>query len=183
MTQNNSTETKQFRFSPTKPFYAWVGASDLALEAIRKGAADLQLQLEGRLNALQADAKALPERTQARLVELRTQLRTQLAETLVERRPTFDELAARGHSVVAKARVETSDQVQTAAEAVQDTAAATQEVVDDATQRVQDTAADLATTPVEPNPDDEVVVSVTAEVDPDLDAPSSGTAPAGKPSR
>lgn len=103
------------RFDPNTAFYAWVGASDLALEAARKAAAEVQSQIEearAQLRDLQRDPKSAVGHarsriqgqldTAARQLEQRaTELRTNLG-SLVD----WDGLAARGQRVVRKGEPE-----------------------------------------------------------------------------
>ena len=93
-----TTKNKQFRFDATRPFYAAVGAGDLALELARTATADVQaraskVELEpkalrdqaltlvnSRVEELQGDAKKAQAAFEARLTELQ-----QDAKSLPER--------------------------------------------------------------------------------------------------
>lgn len=112
------------RFDPSTAFYAWVGASDLALEAARKAAAEVQIQLEEarlHLRDFQKDPKGVVD-------QARTRMQTQLdiaARQLEQRKADlrnnlgglvdWEALAARGHRVVGKGGTEPVDPQQPAA--------------------------------------------------------------------
>jgi len=111
------------RFDPSTAFYAWVGASDLALEAARKAATEVQTQLEEarlQLRDLQRDPKGAVDqartRVQAQLDTAARQLEQRAAElrTHLGSRVDWDALAARGHRVVGKGGTEPVDPQQPA---------------------------------------------------------------------
>ena len=99
------------RFDPSTAFYAWVGASDLALEAARKAAAEVQTQLEGarlQLRDLQKDPKGAVDQARSRVQSQLDTAARQLEQRAAELRTNlgglvdWDGLAARGHRVVGK---------------------------------------------------------------------------------
>jgi hypothetical protein len=114
--------TQQFKFDATTPFFAAVGAGDLAVHFARSAAHDVQTRISGldlepnalreqartafaarvdelnkdvesRVSALQAEAKALPSRVEALINERMGELNI-----------TYADLAARGQVLVARVR-------------------------------------------------------------------------------
>ena len=99
------------RFDPSTAFYAWVGASDLALEAARKAAAEVQTQLEEarlQLKDLQKDPKGAVDqartRMQAQLDTAARQLEQRAADLRnnLGRVVDWEGLAVRGQRIVGK---------------------------------------------------------------------------------
>ena len=90
------------KFDATKPFYAWIGAAELAVEKLRESAADVQERdlkaFAGQVGAqfsksfddlveeLQKDLESLPRNAQARLEKLPQELKAlpKRLESLVE---------------------------------------------------------------------------------------------------
>jgi hypothetical protein len=119
-----ATKTTSHKFDAAAPLYAWVGAADLALSAVRKAAADF-------------DARTLG--TQAR------QRVTGRLEGLVgEAQTGFEELVTRGRSAVAKLRDESvSGDVEILrddAEPVRDVAVEVEKAAAEAAEKVEQTA-------------------------------------------
>src|SRR6187401_1308000 len=108
----------------TKPFYAYVGAADLAVEYVRKAATDVQSQiedvrkrdpkafldtLEARFTGLQADAKAFPKQAEARYKGIQADAKTYPAKAqarLDELQAELKALPKRVEKLVAELQVE-----------------------------------------------------------------------------
>ena len=97
------------RFDASTAFYAWVGASDLALEAARKAAAEAQTQLEEarlQLREFQKDPKGAVDQARSRVQTQFDTAARQLEQRAAKLRTNLgglvdcDALAARGHRVV-----------------------------------------------------------------------------------
>lgn len=107
--------TKQFKLDATTPFYAVVGAGDLAVEFARTAATDVQTRiskvdltedakeaqakLEARVADFQSDAKKLPAKVES-FVNV----------TVAEAAETYDDLAARGKDLVNRIRKQQATQ-------------------------------------------------------------------------
>ncbi len=100
-TTNQSKQSGQPKLDVNRPFYAVVGAADLAVALGRAAATELQ-----------ADAMALP----TRLEKLMSEYVADLTRTVIDLNKGYDDLAARGHEFVAKVRgQEGTEQTKTAA--------------------------------------------------------------------
>jgi heparin binding hemagglutinin HbhA len=117
-------------FDATKPFYAAVGAGDLALEKARGIVSDVQdrvgdadpkeaqARIEAQLRELQAELKALPGKVEAQLRDLQAELKALSAkvetkyneyvakanDVAKEQLETVTTFAERGETVVARLR-------------------------------------------------------------------------------
>lgn len=80
---------KQFKIDATRPFYAYVGAVDLAVEFARGAATDVQ----ARINKVELEPKAL-----------RHQARTVVASGVDEVSDAYGDLTARGKNLVTRVR-------------------------------------------------------------------------------
>lgn len=123
MANRGSTKrtTRQFRFDATRPFYAAVGAGDLAVAYARDAATEMQARVgrlqqaglepralreqavsvvEGRIAELQADAKTLPGRVE----QVVNEYVTELNKAIDELNRNYSDLASRGESFVARVR-------------------------------------------------------------------------------
>ena len=98
----------QYKFDATKPFYASVGAGDLAVEKLRQVATDLQGKVEGlrsaRVTELQVEAKSVLAKLEAKVVELGSDLNDSLFDVFDEQADFYSELVTRGESRIAKLR-------------------------------------------------------------------------------
>jgi heparin binding hemagglutinin HbhA len=115
-------KTTQFKFDATRPFYAAVGAGDLAVAFARSTATDVQsrvskLDIEPkalrdqarsvvvtRVDELNKDAKALPAKVESYF----NGAVADLNETVADLNGTYVELAARGKDLVARIRKQES---------------------------------------------------------------------------
>jgi heparin binding hemagglutinin HbhA len=116
---------QQSKFDATRPFYAAVGAGDLAVALARnaandvqarftkvdlepkavgnelsKGVKDAQARFEARVAEIQADAKEFSAKVEARLAAARSELN----ESIEDLNKQYAELAARGRSLVTRIR-------------------------------------------------------------------------------
>lgn len=126
-----TTRNKQFTFDATRPFYAAVGAGDLAVALARTATADVQARaaridlepktlrdqavtlLSSRVEELQADAKAFPDRIE----KLVNDYLADLNKTAEEFNKAYLELAGRGQDFVKRVRrQEATKQTKAAAE-------------------------------------------------------------------
>lgn len=126
-----TTQSKQFKIDATRPFYAVVGAGDLAVEIARTAATDAQT----RFAKVDFEPKALRDQAQTQAQALRDQAQTQaqalrdqaqalpakvesyvteavaeLNETVAELNGSYTELAARGKSLVNRIRKQQATQ-------------------------------------------------------------------------
>lgn len=117
------------KIDATRPFYAVVGATDLAVELARGYSADVQarvaevqarvakLELEpkalgtqarglvaARIDGLNEDARAARTTVEARTQETRTQIEAYVNDAVAEVTETYGDLAARGRSLVSRIR-------------------------------------------------------------------------------
>ncbi len=123
--------TTQFKIEASRPLHAVVGAGDLAVKRARTAAADVQarfarIELEpkalreqartrvaARVEELNKDAKALPDKVEAYV----NQAGAELTETMAEMNKRYDELALRGRTLVDRIRRQESTQETKAAAA------------------------------------------------------------------
>ena len=99
------TKQNQFKIDATRPFYAVVGATDVAVEFARAAALDVQARfaktdLEETLAELQAEAKTLPGKVESYVSDAVADLN----EAVAELNESYAELAARGKDLVARIR-------------------------------------------------------------------------------
>ena len=106
------------KIDATRPFYAVVGAGDLAVEAARTYALDAQVRLaEVQTRLAKADIEPKALRDQARTIvisrvdelaeeakELPTKVELYVNEAVAELNETYGDLAARGRDLVARVR-------------------------------------------------------------------------------
>ena len=110
------------KIDATRPLYAVVGATDLAVEYARKQTADVQARLSRielepkalgdqartvlvtRIDELGKDAKEARETVEARAKEARTQVETYVNEAVAEVTDTYGDLAVRGRKLVNRIR-------------------------------------------------------------------------------
>lgn len=113
----------------TRPFFALVGAGDLAVEFARTATADVQARfakvdlepkvlrdqaltageqartaVTTRIDELGEDAKGARQTVESRAKEARTQLETYVNEAVAEVAETYGDLASRGENLVARIR-------------------------------------------------------------------------------
>jgi septum formation inhibitor MinC len=120
------------KVDPTRPFYAAVGGVDVAVGYARTGLSEAQARLEraqARLakvdlepralaGELQREAKALPARLEALVALYVTELSGTFGETVDDLNQQYDDLAARGRTLVGRIRRQQATQ-QVKAEAKQ----------------------------------------------------------------
>lgn len=113
----------------TRPFYAGVGVTDLAVEAVRDYVADFQAKFAdvqknvitfdytpqnlrdqavtvvgARVEALSKDAKARQAAVEARVAELQAEVQTLVTENVATANDTYVDLAKRGEVLVGRIR-------------------------------------------------------------------------------
>ena len=132
-TSPSTKRNRQFRIDATRPFYAAVGAGDLAVAYARNTATEVQARV-GRLQDLQVEPKALREQAvatvEARIAELQADAKAlpgrveqvvneyvaELNKAIEELNKNYTDLASRGESFVARVRrQEATKQTQSAA--------------------------------------------------------------------
>ena len=147
------------KIDATRPLYALVGVTDLAVEYARNAAAEAQTRfakvdiepkalreqaltvVASRIDELAEDAKEAPAKVEAYAEKARTQVESYLNDTVAEMNETYGELAVRGRDLVARIRRQ---------QATQDAKAATRTTVAKAktakTQTARSAKASTATT-------------------------------------
>lgn len=99
-----TNQNKQFKIDATRPFYAVVGAGDLAVEYARTAATDVQ----SRLSKVELEPKALRDQAVTVVVSA-------VDETVTEATETYGDLAARGKDLVGRIRRQQATKDATAA--------------------------------------------------------------------
>ena len=128
-------KTKQFKLDPTRPFYAVVGAGDLAVEYARTAATDVQARFSkvdlepkalgdqartvvaSRIDELAEDAKKAQSKLGARVADLQTEtlalpgkVEAYVNETAATATGAYGELAVRGQVLVNRIRKQQATQ-------------------------------------------------------------------------
>ena len=91
----------------TKPLYAGVGIADLAVEAVRDYAADVQKKLtdvRGDFKSFDLSANGLRTQATARVVELPTKAQSYLGENVATVTGAYSDLIVRGEGLVKRIR-------------------------------------------------------------------------------
>jgi CCR4-NOT transcriptional regulation complex NOT5 subunit len=100
-------KSTQFKLDATRPFYAVVGVTDIAVEFARSAATDVQ----ARFANVELEPKALRDQAQA----LPAKVESYVSETVAELNESYDDLAVRGKNLVTRIRKQQATQDATAA--------------------------------------------------------------------